>query len=116
MKEAVERILAEEQGAKARLEEARARAGTMVAEAKKRAARAIEDVEREAVETVRRKKADAEKEATAEKARVLEEARARAVAARTAREKDIPAIAREVFEDLMGIAAAGDAARAKGAR
>ncbi len=103
MKEVVERILREEEAARAKIEKAREEAEDIILRAKKGSRELIEERIRSAKDSAEKGREESERAFLSEKEKVLRETRDKSAALRKAREKDIPEIARRIFSRIMHI-------------
>ena len=103
MKDVVEQVLKEEERARLALEAARAQAERLVAEAKAQGDQLLAGTITGTRQTVDTRIATAQKEFLAEKEKVLASVKEQTGALRAAREKDIPAISRAVFQQITSI-------------
>jgi len=103
MKETVDRILKEEESARARIENAQSQADSIILKAREEAKSLTEEIINKALSQADRKREEQEKHFLSEKERVLKEAREDAALLRKKREGDISRIAEGIFLDITTI-------------
>jgi vacuolar-type H+-ATPase subunit H len=101
MKEIVNEILKEEDAARKVIEKTRLVAEEIVADAKNKAKSYLEKAETDLKQFLAQKQASAEKQFLTEKEKILKETEEESIRLRKSWEKDIPAIAKNLFSQVI---------------